>query len=106
MTIYIIIAAIICASLLTLFFSTLTYSLRGYSRARLADLLERRGLSDYLEPTVEQIDDFIFVTAFCRLFSNILVLIGVLRLFEAIHMPVRYLSAILGTGAITLFASV
>jgi len=108
MIIYLIIAAIVAAALLTLFFSTLTYSLRDFSRARLSDSLERRGTSEFLEPTMDHAGDLIFVTAFGRLFSNIAVLICVMRLFHEtpMRMSLQYLCAVLVTGIITLFVSV
>ena len=40
MSSWIILAAVLVASLMTLFFSALTYSLRDFSRARLTDILE------------------------------------------------------------------
>src|SRR5436190_23926833 len=105
MIIYITLIAIAGSALLTLFFSTLTYSLRDFSRARLSDSLERRGEPELIEPTVEQASDLIFVTAVGRLFSNIAVLISVLRLFHEtqIRMALQYLFAVIVTGVITLF---
>jgi len=93
----------------SLLFSTLTYSLRDFSRARLTDILTRRGKLEYVGPTLEHTNDLIFVTAVFRLFSNILVLVGVLLIFyERSNYAVgwRYLFSILITGAITLFCSV
>jgi len=109
MSIGLIILGITIAVANSLLFSTLTYSLRDFSRARLADILTRRGKLEYVGPTLEHTNDLIFVTAVFRLFSNILVLVGVLLIFyERSNYAVgwRYLFSILITGAITLFCSV
>jgi len=109
MTVSLLIASILIAVLGSLLFSTLTYSLRDFSRARLTDILTKRGKLEYAGPTLEHTSDLIFVTAVFRLFSNILVLIGVLRLFqERAYYSVgwQYLLAVVVTGIITLFSSV
>jgi CBS domain containing-hemolysin-like protein len=108
MSITVIIAAVAVATLMSLLFSTLTYSLRDFSRARLADALKRRQKDEYLEPTVEHSSDLIFVTAVGRLVSNILILIGVLRLFNFTDYTLgfQYLFAVLVTGVLHLLFSV
>ena len=109
MNAYLVISAIFVAVLASLLFSTLTYSLRDFARARLTDILTRRGKLDYVGPTLQHSSDLIFVTAVFRLFSNILVLIGVLRLFqERAYYGVgwQYLLSVVVTGIITLFCSV
>jgi putative hemolysin len=108
MNITVIIAAVAVATLMSLLFSTLTYSLRDFSRARLADALKRRQKDEYLEPTVEHSSDLIFVTAVGRLVSNILILIGVLRLFNFTDYTLgfQYLFAVLVTGVLHLLFSV
>jgi CBS domain containing-hemolysin-like protein len=109
MSIGLIILGITIAVAGSLLFSTLTYSLRDFSRARLTDTLTRRGKLEYVGPTLEHTNDLIFVTAVFRLFSNILVLVGVLLIFyERTHYAVgwRYFLSILITGVITLFCSV
>jgi len=108
MSIWLIIFLIAVSALLSLFFSTLTYSLREFSRSRLDEQLERRGKGDYLEPTVEHSSDLVFVTAFLRLLCNMGVLLSVLSLFQNLGYPgwAQYLLAVLLTGAITLFVSV
>ncbi len=103
------ILGIAVAVLGSLLFSTLTYSLRDFSRARLTDILTRREKIEYVGPTLEHTSDLIFVTAVFRLFSNILVLIGVLRLFhEQGYYTVgwQYFLSVLVTALITLFSSV
>ena len=108
MTIGLVIAAVAVTTLLTLLFSTLTYSLRDFSRARLESALEKRNKLEYLEPTVEHASDLIFVTAVGRLLSNILILIGVLQLlnFTDHRLGIKYLLAVLITALIHLFFSV
>ena len=108
MSVYLIILCMFAAAVMSLFFSTLTYSLREFSRAKLDEQLERRGKSKYLEFTVEHSSDLVFVTAFGRLISNIMVLISVLYLAHQMGYALwlQYLLAILLTGVITLFVSV
>src|SRR5688572_7980420 len=108
MSIWLVIAAVCAATLLSLLFSTLTYSLRDFSRARLESALEKRNKVEYLEPTVEHASDLIFVTAIGRLFSNILILIGVLHLlnYTDYRLGVQYLLAVIVTAVIHLFCSV
>jgi putative hemolysin len=108
MTIWILLAAVVVAALMSLFFSALTYSLRDYSRARLTDLLERSGQSAYTQSTLDHTNDLIFVTAIGRLLANILVLIGVLRLLHDRDLPlgVQYLLAVMITAGIHLIFSV
>src|SRR5687768_14284236 len=73
------ILGIAAASLATLFFSTLTYTLRDYSRARLEQHLKRRGLESWLEPTIAHNTELIYVTAAGRALANVsLVIFAVL----------------------------
>ncbi|HYO09220.1 MAG TPA: CNNM domain-containing protein, partial [Tepidisphaeraceae bacterium] len=108
MNAWFLVAGIALAAAMTLFFSTLTYSLRDFSRAKLTNLLERANLSRYAGSTVENASDLIFVTAVGRLFANILALIGVLRLLHdtAFSLGAQYLLAVLITAAIHLMFSV
>ncbi len=110
MSIWLVIAAVAAATRMSLLFSTLTYSLRDFSRARLESALERRRKLEYLDPTVEHASDLIFVTAVGRLVSNILILIGVLHLLNDLlreyRLGVQYLFAVLITALIHLFFSV
>jgi len=105
---WIILAAVAVATLMTLLFSSLTYALRDFSRARLSDLLEKRGRGTYLEPTIKHDSDLVFVTAVGRLLANILVLIGVLRMLHERGMPlgVQYLLAVMITTGIHIVFSV
>jgi putative hemolysin len=108
MNTWIIVAATAVAAGCSLLFSTLTYALRDFSRARLADQLEKAGKGEYLQPTLDHANDLIFVTAVGRLISNVLVLIGVLRLFHTsgYSIGVQYLFSVIITLLITLFCSV
>src|SRR3954471_17631844 len=108
MSIGLVIFAVAVAGLMSLIFSTLTYSLRDFSRAKLTDELTRRGKAGYLDSTVDHSSDLIFVTAVFRLLANILVLVGVLRLLNATNYPigVQYLLAVVVSGVICLFTSV
>src|ERR1700684_3054683 len=76
-----IICAILLALLASLFFSTLTCSLRDFVHARLAEEMDRRNLSQYRELILDHTADFIIVTATLRLIVNMAILIGILRLF-------------------------
>lgn len=108
MTLWLAICGLILATLLSLMFSTLTYSLRDFSRAKLETYLQEHGNGDWFEKTVSFHQDFIFVTAIGRLLANIMILVGVLHLASRwIEMEwFRYLIAVPLTGAITLFSSV
>ena len=96
------------AALASLFFSTLSYALRDFSRPRLEEQLNRFGKGRLFEQTADQAGDLIFVTAAARLLSNILVLIAVLWMFHdtSFELGAQYILAILVTGAVTLLASV
>jgi CBS domain containing-hemolysin-like protein len=102
---WIILFASIAASL---FFSTLTYCLRDFSRVRLADYLDSKGRYQLLETTLKHVNDFIFVTALLRLVANVAVLLCLLRAFDTAHLGrwPQYLLAAGVTLAITLFCSV
>jgi len=69
-------AALCVGAVGSLIFSTLTYSLRDMSRARLADYLERHGSAHLIDPVVQRLSHLIFVTAVCRLLANTLVVLA------------------------------
>ncbi|HEY7089902.1 MAG TPA: hemolysin family protein [Tepidisphaeraceae bacterium] len=108
MTLWITVAIIAVAAMFSLFFSTLTYSLRDISRPKLEEYLKRRHMSEWYEKTIAVVDDLIFITAVLRLLSNIIVLVGVLHFLLTLGWPewARYLGAIAITGIITLVISV
>jgi len=76
------VAGIIAAALLSLYFSSLTYALRNFSRARLEDLLSVRGKLESLEGVVDYRADLVFVTAFVRMLANILIVVASVRLLD------------------------
>jgi CBS domain containing-hemolysin-like protein len=108
MSITFVVITIVGAALLSLFFSTLTYSLREFSRSRLDEALESRGKKNYLARTINYSSDLVVVTAIGRLLANILILIGVLHLvgFTPYARSTQYVLAALGTAVIHLFLSV
>ena len=108
MSMWITIGAVTAAALLSLLFSTLTYSLRDFSRAKLEDYLQRHGKSEWFEKTVRLTDDLTIVTAIGRLVANLLILVGVLHFLTQYAWSewLRYLVAVVVTGLITLFSSV
>ena len=69
MTLWIIVAVIVLA-FLTMGLATLTYALRDYSRPRLEEALQRRGLSSLTESILTRSNDLIFLTAVGRLICN------------------------------------
>src|SRR6266513_3606137 len=103
------IGGVVLAALGSLFFSTLTYSLRDFSRAKLTEYLERHGKSRWLDRTMDHVSDLIFVTAIVRMLANLLILIFVLH---ALHLAghendwIRYLLGTIDTAMISLFCSV
>jgi len=56
-------------------FGTVTYSLRDFSRPRVNDLLTKRGMAQWFEPTVAHSSELAFLTATFRLLSNLLIYI-------------------------------
>lgn len=102
------IAGAFCASVLSMLFSTLTYSLRDFSRAKLAEAMERRGRPDAGHVLADRANDLIFTTAVGRMLANLLILIFMLELS---HNPMwakwlHYSVAVAGTAVISLFCSV
>jgi putative hemolysin len=98
---------VLLATVASFLLSTLSYSLRDLSRVRLAEQLERRGRSAYLEPTADHAEDLSFLMSALRLFANTLILLGVFWWFERSGHGVaaRYALSFLLAGAVTfLFA--
>lgn len=108
MSVILIICAIALALIASLFFSTLSYSLRDFVHARLAEEMERRNLAQYRDSILNNVPDYVFISATIRLIVNMVVLIGVLRLFENTHLSLelQYLFALLITGVLTFFCAV
>jgi len=103
-----IIAGILLSTLLSLFFSTLAYALRDYSRAKLEDYLAKFGRSELLDKTVECSRELIFITGVCRVVANMLIVVFTFRLFEDISTVVhrRYLGTIITSTIVTFLFSV
>ena len=108
MSLFLIVAIVLLAVLASLFFSTLTYSLRDFSRARLVEYLELHGTSHRLDSIMEYREDLTFVTAAWRLLANVVILLGMLRLMSGFAHSLRsqYLLATIATLCITLLCSV
>lgn len=102
------VAGAFCASVLSLLFSTLTYSLRDFSRAKLADAMQRRGLERLHDRIVARNNDLIFTTAIGRMLANLLILIFILDLSynPAWSKWLHYTVAVAGTAVISMFCSV
>jgi putative hemolysin len=108
MPLYLTIAGAAVASLLSLLFSSLTYSLRGYSRGRLAEYLGKRNADRWFEPITENTADLDFLTAVFRQFSNILIWVLVFASFEQTYYSplVRYAMTVIVAGIIAIFVSI
>jgi putative hemolysin len=108
MPLFLTVVGVALASLLSLFFSTVTYSLRKYSRVRLAEFLGRRDADRWFEPLTENTADLTFLTAIFRQFSNILLWVLVFASFEQTHYGaiVRYTLTVLVAGVIAVFVAV
>jgi CBS domain containing-hemolysin-like protein len=92
----------------SLILATLTYSLRDFSRPRLADALDRAGRADKLDRTVDRASEYVFLTAFGRLIANMFILLGVLHQTKQ-WVPNewgQYGAAILVTAVVALLFSV
>ena len=77
---------ILCAVITALFFSTLTYALRDFSRSKLADALARAKRSEWINSIIDHRDELTLITGMGRLLANTCILLGALRLF---HHPDR-----------------
>src|SRR5688572_7346313 len=96
------------ASLGTLYFTTLTYSLRELSRARLAAYFDRAGDDHWLQATMDKRDELILVTAVGRLVCNTFLLVCTLLAFHYTGWELwqQYTAAVVVAGTITLLCSV
>ncbi|MGD0390229.1 MAG: hemolysin family protein [Tepidisphaeraceae bacterium] len=108
MPLYLTIGGVALASLLSLFFSAVTYSLRAYSRVRLAEFLGRHDADRWFEPVTENTSDLTFLTAIFRQFSNILIWVLVFASFEQTRYGalVRYTLTVFVAGVIAVFVAV
>ncbi|HEX4055292.1 MAG TPA: hemolysin family protein [Tepidisphaeraceae bacterium] len=108
MPLYLTIGGVALASLLSLFFSSITYSLREYSRAGFAEYLGRRDADRWFDAITEHTPDLIFITAVFRQFANILVWVLVFASFEQTSYSAvfRYAMTIVVAGVIAVFLAV
>src|SRR3954470_19159923 len=103
-----ILAGILLTTLLSMFFSTLAYALRDYSRAKLEDYLARFGRSELLQRTVDCSRELIFITGVCRVTARKLIVVISFKLFQDITAADhnRYLGTIVTSTILTFFFSV
>jgi CBS domain containing-hemolysin-like protein len=108
MKLYLTIAGVALASLFSFFFSSLTYSLREYSRQRLAEFLGRHDGDKWFEPVTEHTADLAFLTAVGRQLSNITAWILIVAVFEQTDLGglMRYSMMFVVAAIITIFFSI
>ena len=108
MSVYLVGGGLLASAVLAAFFATLTYALRDFSQARLAERLATFGRAGSLPDVLDHARDLIFVTAVVRMVANIGVFICCLRLaaFTNQRLAVQYAVAVFGSGVVTLLASV
>ena len=101
-------AAMCIGAAASLVFSTLTYSLRELSRARLSDYLERHHRPHLLEPIIDHQADLVFVTAVWRLLANTLIALATVWICQQLisSLIARDLTIFFIAAAITLVFSV
>lgn len=104
----VLVLVILLSALASFYFSTLTFALRDFSRARLEDYLAARNMQHWLELTNDRRDDLIFVTAVGRLLANVLLVVVAVHLFDASDWrPVlQYAAAVALAGVVSLIFSV
>jgi putative hemolysin len=100
--------SIVCSVALSLVFSTLTYSLRGFSRAKLTEAFAAAKNQRWLQPTLDRTGDLIFVTAAGRLVVNLIIFIGVQHALRVAgwRESLEDIAALAITCVVTLFCSV
>ncbi|MDP9175395.1 MAG: hemolysin family protein [Planctomycetota bacterium] len=105
---YLTIGGVVAAALLSLIFSSLTYSLREYSRARLAEFLGKRDWDHWFESITDHTPDLTFLTAVCRQFCNILMFVLVFSAFEytSYGRLARYGMTMVVAAIIAVFCSI
>ena len=108
MKLYLTMAGIAVASLLSLLFSSLTYSLREFSRDRFAEYLGKHDADRWFEPITEHAGDMAFLTAVARQLCNITMFVLTFAAFEQTSLdPVlRYGLTILVAAIIAIFFSI
>lgn len=79
------IAGILLAALASAYFSTLTYALRDFSRAKLEGHLETAGHAHRIREITEHQTHLVFVTAVCRMVANLFIVLFSYQLLERTH---------------------
>jgi CBS domain containing-hemolysin-like protein len=108
MTYFLSAAALFIAAVATLYFSILTYSLRDFSRAKLADFLGRHNGDQWFESLTEKTDQHIVVTAVFRMLCNLSIWLSLLALTrDSWADPVeRYVEVIVFSALVSLVCSI
>ena len=103
-----IIAGLLISLVLSFAFATVSYALRDYSRVRLAEEFEKSKKTRWLQTTLDQTGDLVFVTAAGRLVANLFVFLSIQHLLGdfGLRETVQDLVAIVTTGVGTIFCSV
>ena len=105
---YLLAVGLFLAGGLATFFATLSYGLRDFSRARLAERLDTYGQGAALPFLLDHARDLIFVTAVARMAANIAICICCLRFaaYTRYSLALQYAIAGVASGFVTLMASV
>jgi putative hemolysin len=108
MSLYLTIGGVVVASLLSLFFSSLTYAMREFSRPKLAEYLGRHDADRWFETITEHASDLLFISAVGRQFSNIMMFVLVFGAFEqtSLNAVVRYGMTVVLSAIIAVFCSI
>ncbi len=109
MSIFFSVTLVLLTASLSLIFSSLTYSLREFSRPKLTDRLTALGRDMWIEPTLQRSGELVFVTAIGRLFANLFVFISMVHMLRTLGVSsewARFGLGVLGTSILTLFVSV
>lgn len=108
MHLYLLAGGILAAAIASLIFSSLSYSLRDFSRPRLEEWLQRHRRPACLPEILDHTPDHVLTTAVLRLLANILILVLSLALVQQLTLAnwTEYLIASLFAGVICLFVAV
>jgi putative hemolysin len=102
------ILTLIAASVISVYFSVLTYALRDFSRAKLAEHLGRHDGDKWFEALTEHTDQFIFVTAVVRMLANLLTWASLFAVMELAGRSgvAKYLEAFAIAAVVSLVCSI
>ena len=92
----------------SLYFSTLTYSLRDFSRGKLADFLGLHNGDRWFETLTEQTDQYIFATAVFRMLAGLLMWVSLFAIQASLDIarPIRYGGVIAIAAIVSLFFTI